>query len=497
MSWVKDFREFANDTSAHGVKYIFEGPYKLVKLLFLVTWLGFSIYACHVIITSIITFIQKPTSTKFEVLQDMGEIYANRPMQIEFPTITVCSMNKVKKSYIEAEENKAVKAYFEIADQYNTTLMAQLAERMEDPEDDVYSIRDMHYEDLMKNGGPNIDRMLKCVQRSMPCEMLPAFINNKDRVKIMEPTATGKCWRINPDGKLMGKMGDYGSLKLMFWADIQDYSTRSADTENQGFVVAFHDNSTFGSTMSSGFLMSPGTYYKADLRRKQEIRREDKIESCDPSLIQNTYGAYNEGSCALECKDKAVHEACGCVQVLPPLNNGKYKACTLEEWAKCGFRVYMEWYANFTDTERVGKVCPCNTACKEVRYEAQISSSSVSPVYAEGILPAVGHIISDPKYGYSKPDFGIFYNTTEDILKNVMVLEVLFTSMRTSEIREIINYDMSNLLGDIGGVLGLFLGASLFTILEVLQFVVFSIAKYCFGVGKPKHSPLESEKGAL
>jgi hypothetical protein len=28
-----------------------------------------------------------------------------------------------------------------------------------------------------------------------------------------------------------------------------------------------------------------------------------------------------------------------------------------------------------------------------------------------------------------------------------MVLEVLFTSMRTSEIREIINYDMSNLLG--------------------------------------------------
>ena len=33
MSWVRDFREFANDTSAHGVKYIFEGPYK-VRVLY-------------------------------------------------------------------------------------------------------------------------------------------------------------------------------------------------------------------------------------------------------------------------------------------------------------------------------------------------------------------------------------------------------------------------------------------------------------------------------
>jgi len=497
MSWVKDFREFANDTSAHGVKYIFEGPFKLVKLLFLITWLGLSIYASYVIVTSIVTFIKKPTSTKFEVIQDIDEKFKNKPEQIEFPTISVCSMNKVKKSYLEAEENKAIKEYFEVADQYNISLMEDLAKKFEDPKHVLNSIKDMHYEDLMTNGGPDENRMLKCEQRSTVCTKLPAFRDNPERIKIMETTATGKCWRVNPDAKLMGKMGDYGRLKLMFWADIQDYSTRSADVENQGFVVAFHHNTTYGSTMSAGFLMSPGTYYKADLRRKQEIRREDKIESCDPSLTENTYGAYNEGSCALECKDAAVYKECGCVQVTPPRNKGKYKPCTLEQWSKCGFRVYMDWYKNFTDTERAGKFCPCSTACKEIRYEAQISSSSVSPVYAADIFPKVQKLISSPEKGYSKPEFGILYNTTDDILKNVMVLEVLFTSMRTSEIREIINYDMSNLLGDIGGVLGLFLGASLFTILEFVQFVVYSIAKYCFNCGQSKHSPLEGEKGAI
>jgi len=161
---------------------------------------------------------------------------------------------------------------------------------------------------------------------------------------------------------------------------------------------------------------------------------------------------------------------------------------------KCGLPQYMEWYGNYTDTDRASKFCTCSTACKETRYEAQISSSSVSPAFARSIFPFVQPVISEPQHGFSNPEFNILYNTTDDILKNVMVLEVLFTSMRTSEIKEIINYDMSNLLGDIGGVLGLFLGASLFTILEFFQFVAFSIAKYCCNLGKPKHSPINGEK---
>ncbi|KAL5250772.1 hypothetical protein ACHWQZ_G016491 [Mnemiopsis leidyi] len=485
MSWVKDFREFANDTSAHGVKYIFEGRYKLVKLLFLVTWLGFSIYACHVIITSIVRFVEKPTSTKYEVIQDDSE---GRPERIEFPTISVCSMNKVRKSYLEAPENEAIREYYEVVDKYNVSLVKDLAKRFKNSDDPLHSIKDMTYEELIRNGGPNPDRLLKCTQRAKYCHELPAF-NGRD-VSVMENSMTGNCWRVNPEGRLMGKMGDYGAMKLMFWADVQDYSARTADVENQGFVVAFHDNSTYGSTMTAGFLMSPGTYYKADLRRKQEIRNRDKIESCNASLTENTYGAYNEGSCALECKDEALHKACGCTNVVPPLNNGKYKSCTLEQWVDCGLAVYKEWFHNFTDTDRADQLCPCQIQCEEVRYEAQISSSSISPAFAEKLFPSVQPIISQPQYGYSNPDFNILYNTTQDILDNVMVLEVLFTSMRTNEIKEIISYGLSNLLGDIGGVLGLFLGASLFTILEVFQFVFFSISKYCFDKGQPKHDSL-------
>jgi hypothetical protein len=48
-----------------------------------------------------------------------------------------------------------------------------------------HSIKDMHYEDLMRNGGPDENRMLKCEQRSTVCKKLPAFRDNPERVKIM------------------------------------------------------------------------------------------------------------------------------------------------------------------------------------------------------------------------------------------------------------------------------------------------------------------------
>ena len=46
---------------------------------------------------------------------------------------------------------------------------------------------------------------------------------------------------------------------------------------------------------------------------------------------------------------------------------------------------------------------------------------------------------------------------------------------------QVVTYTSANLLGDIGGVLGLFLGASVFTVIEFFQVFVFALQKHCFG----------------
>lgn len=475
MSWVRDFRVFANDTSAHGVKYIFEGPSKLVKLLFLLCWIALSIYSSHVIIGAIAKFIDSPTGTKYEVIVEGEE---GAPQVINFPTISVCSHNKVKKSYLNKPENAVIKEYYETIDQYNVSMMPRLVERFNDPDDSLNTIKNMTYQELLEGGAPEFNRLLHCEQRAKMCQFLPGFAEKGGVFAEMETSITGRCWRVNPDHTLKGKVGDYGALKMYFWADVQDYSVRSADSPAQGFTVAFHHNTSYGSTMFSGFLMSPGTYYKADLRLKKETREPPPSGKCNDKLGKTFYGNYTEGSCVLQCKDKFMMEDCGCVNVVPPLNDGTYRSCTLEEWVTCGQQSYMAWYRNYTNPEAAEPFCSCETACHETRYEAQVSSSSVSTPFADHMFKNVQGYISTQ---FSDPSLGILYNTSTDITDNIMVLEVLFSSMQTSEIKEIITYTSENLLADIGGVLGLFLGASLFTIMEFFQFILYSILKHCFG----------------
>ena len=476
-SILDDIREFTSETSAHGLKYIFEGPHRLVKLLFLVMWMGFSAYATFTICTSIVVYVNKPTGTKFEVVVDADPDHQDHG--IKFPTVTVCTTNKVKKSFLNAEENKIVKEYFDIVDTYNLdTVKKELDGRFDDPEDEMYTIKNRTYESLLEAGGPKPDRFLMCSQRGKYCNELEAF-NERGYLHYfsMENSMVGRCWRINPDGRLEGKMGDYGSLKLKFWADVQDYGDRTADMETHGFIVAFHDNETYGSTMFSGVLMSPGNYYKADLTLKETTYNKEKASSCNASLVDTTYGMYNEGACVLECKDRSLNATCGCVNVLPPENNGKYKACTLDVWAKCGLPHYKEWHANYSDTKRRESICPCQVACIEKKYESDISTSSLSPAYARKLFSSVNVVLSNEAYGFSNSKHNISYTTPDDIMENMMVLEVIFTSMQKLAVNEIITYDMGNLLGDIGGVLGLFLGASVFTIFEFVIFGVICLTK--------------------
>ena len=55
----------------------------------------------------------------------------------------------------------------------------------------------------------------------------------------------------------------------MFWADLKDYGERTADGPAYGFTVALHDHETYGSTIASGYFMSPGSMYKVDVSLKR------------------------------------------------------------------------------------------------------------------------------------------------------------------------------------------------------------------------------------
>nr|KAF6277027.1 acid sensing ion channel subunit 3 [Myotis myotis] len=64
------------------------------------------------------------------------------------------------------------------------------------------------------------------------------------------------------------------------------------------------------------------------------------------------------------------------------------------------------------------------------------------------------------------------YNRSEAyIAENVLVLDIFFEALNYETVEQKKAYEVSELLGDIGGQMGLFIGASLLTILEILDYL--------------------------
>uniref|UniRef100_A0A7N5K1D9 Uncharacterized protein n=1 Tax=Ailuropoda melanoleuca TaxID=9646 RepID=A0A7N5K1D9_AILME len=57
------------------------------------------------------------------------------------------------------------------------------------------------------------------------------------------------------------------------------------------------------------------------------------------------------------------------------------------------------------------------------------------------------------------------------IAENVLVLDIFFEALNYETVEQKKAYEVSELLGDIGGQMGLFIGASLLTILEILDYL--------------------------
>ena len=51
-------------------------------------------------------------------------------------------------------------------------------------------------------------------------------------------------------------------------------------------------------------------------------------------------------------------------------------------------------------------------------------------------------------------------------------VDIFFGSSSITDVEEVVAYDFDNLLGDIGGVMGLFLGASIFTTMEFITLLI-------------------------
>jgi amiloride-sensitive sodium channel len=248
-------------------------------------------------------------------------------------------------------------------------------------------------------------------------------------------------------------------LTLVLNADLENYYCSS--TSSYGFKILLHSPIELPRMRSFGFAVQTGQETRvvikplisdaSDSIRTVPVDKRQCVFENESKL--KLFKIYSRKNCEMECVADLLQENCDCVLYYMPKMEGS-KICNKKK-AVC----YDNVLYSIASTENQNLSCICLPSCFEVVYEKEISSAR---------LGAGNFQMSEEIVMGKKADF---------LQKNVAVVHVYFQEkvFRSFTKGELIGF--TEFLSNTGGLLGLFLGFSVISLVELIYFL--SIRPYC------------------
>uniref|UniRef100_A0A8C0QLW2 Uncharacterized protein n=1 Tax=Chelonoidis abingdonii TaxID=106734 RepID=A0A8C0QLW2_CHEAB len=239
-------------------------------------------------------------------------------------------------------------------------------------------------------------------------------------------TRLGKCYTFNagaPGNELLTtvKGGSGNGLELMLNIQQEEYLPVWGENEisyEAGVKVQIHSQDEPPYIHQLGFGVSPGFQTFVSCQQQRLVYLPPPWGDCKSTPIESDFfTSYSITACRLDCETRYLAENCNCRMVHMP---GE------------------------------GEFCVCRTPCDMVRYGKELSMVKIPSKASAKYLAK--------KYNKSEQD-------------NVLVLDVFFEALNYETIEQKKAYEVAGLLGDIGGQMGLFIGASILTILEIFDYL--------------------------
>ncbi|XP_057181173.1 acid-sensing ion channel 1B isoform X1 [Triplophysa rosa] len=293
-------------------------------------------------------------------------------------------------------------------------------------------------------------------------------------------TRYGKCYTFNSglDGRdllitMKGGMGN--GLELMLDIQQDEYLPVWGETDETSFEagikVQLHTQDEPPFIDQLGFGVAPGFQTFVSCQEQRLTFLPPPWGDCKSSAMDSDFfSTYSITACRIDCETRYLVENCNCRMVHMP---GDAPYCTPEQYKECA-----DPALDFL-VERDNTFCVCDTPCNTTRYSKELSFVKI-PSKASA------------KYLAKK------YNKTEQyIADNILVLDIFFEALNYETIEQKAAYELAGLLGDIGGQMGLFIGASILTILELFDYLYEVIKfKLCRCTNK-KQRANNNERGAV
>ncbi|XP_023245644.1 pickpocket protein 28-like, partial [Copidosoma floridanum] len=484
---AKTFKDYCDYSTLHGLKYIGDTSLNYMQRLFWVI-----AFVCATMGTSyfIWRLYNRYSQTPIIISRSSEAVSIN---EIPFPAVTVCNMNNAKRSVAEKiiEENDPLQKFYleDICNFKNGTF--QFFQKF-DGSKEAGSWESI-YQFLL-----NVSQ--SCSQMMYYCEWSG---NETSCSELFNPVLTdeGLCCRFNvlPDllyyRRTWENLDVSSALNHIEWDP--EYKFTPKDHPDQIPWRAYASGSTYGltlaldvaadeyfcsSTASVGFKMllhSPVEMPQiADFAFTLSPGKETRviitphIADADISIIKipvkirrcyflgeknlKYYKIYTQRNCVLECEANFTLQYCQCMEYYMPVTSNTRICGKNDDLCTDIAKKIMKnkWYED-DDVRAAYNItkapsCKCYPGCNEINYSTEISQSMLMTTF----------YIPEEIYKF---DSSYFTN-------NVAIVHIFYIDTSYLKYTKNVIYGFAELLSNTGGILGLFLGFSLLSVVEIFYF---------------------------
>lgn len=456
--------QWLDNTSIHGIVHVFKAQSPLRRILWALIFLTASGYCLYNIIERSIHYGNFPTSTAVSV-----EVNTS----LQFPSVTVCNLNPFPKDLVERYQ---LTDLFQVI--YRPYLKSLLALLTDPGVNTSFNARLDQlcylYTSRLNDSTRSIDvnDILQIIEHDyrdlfiVECDFGSQLDGNCSNSITPIVTNLGLCYTFNPPANRPTRApGTRAGLYLSL--DINQASLYSTSINgNAGVKVVIHPHDILPEPDEHGISVPPGTSAFISMKTWKIIdETERNCQSTDSAPLTHFPDfQYSVSSCRANAYLNNIARNCMCVdssaQSTAEMNG--LRNCTVGDLC-CAYLSTLN-----TTGEH------CLPSCDKTQYSTTISYATYPSIDTVNTLSKT---------------LGV-NNIESDLLTiNVYFEDFSITTSKTTH-----SYSFSSLLSDIGGQLGLFVGASVISMLEIGWLIIDLIKSvFCKKAWQQKIDTFEKE----
>ncbi|XP_028401236.1 acid-sensing ion channel 1-like [Dendronephthya gigantea] len=427
------FSDYGERTTLHGFYYLIHGGTsmrKFVWVVFILTAFGYLTYNAVKLFGK---YFDYPTISKSRIVAQPDML---------FPAVTICNYNPLRNV---DKCDRITMAYFK-----NGTSKSNQLNRKSSGTSDADALRFyLECGHQMNEAG----MLVECNWKGRSCNEAN-FSSTVQRMGLCHTFNSGKE---NHSLQRFSNPGESNGLILKLNVQTEDYLPV---TPAVGVKVIIHDQHAPISTNENGFAVMPGRKALVSVTKK-------KVKTLGPpyGMPCNKSLKYSQEHCLSKCKQQYIFDHCKCLMP-PPTTLGTTYCLLYEEKRQC----YFAYEAKFFDLG-VNNNCTCQGSCEKSTYDTDLSYAYLKPTSVKDL--------------FMESDDSILLNSSQKIQwqefvrDNILEISIYFNDLSYLEVEEVAAYPWESFVAEFGGTMGLCLGASLLTILELLDLIGCIISFFC------------------